>query len=124
MRANGRIPPSVIDNSSRRTSVGSTVKILPNPLQVVHAPCGELKENERGSISLREILHNGQENFSENIWSCTFLGFWAIAKPVSKISPIVTRPSEMFNDCSTASEIRLRMATSGTPLKVSPCLTR
>jgi hypothetical protein len=63
--AKGIIPPSDNDNAGASTRSGSTERIFPIPLQLGHAPWGELNENERGSISGMEILHTGQENFSE-----------------------------------------------------------
>ena len=49
------------------TNLGSTNKSTPKPSHSVHAPNGELKENNLGSISSIVKPLSGQANFVENI---------------------------------------------------------
>ena len=48
----GRIAPSPIDSDGSGTTRSGSISICePRPVQRGQAPCGELKENERGSSS-------------------------------------------------------------------------
>ena len=49
--------------SSGTTSAGSKKVSVPSPSQAGHAPCGEVKENSRGSISSMVKPLTGQANF-------------------------------------------------------------
>ena len=64
--AYGNIPPSLIVNSDENIRFGSTFRIFPKPVQVGHAPSGELNEKVLGSISGRLTLSTGQAKRSEN----------------------------------------------------------
>src|SRR5205085_3618870 len=48
----GRTAPSFSERSGLpKTSSGSGSRLVPRPVHAGHAPCGELNENVRGSIS-------------------------------------------------------------------------
>ena len=65
--AHGRIAPWRIERSGlARTRSGSGSRRVPSPVQVGQAPCGELKENVRGSTSPIEKSPWGQANLCEN----------------------------------------------------------
>src|SRR5687768_273790 len=60
-RDHGEIAPfSRLSAESETMSSGSNSIAMPSPVQAGQAPCGLLKENERGSISPTEMLQTGQ----------------------------------------------------------------
>src|SRR3989338_10976456 len=81
-------------------SHGSSPKkyLEPSPLHAGHAPCGELKEKRRGSISGKEKPSYGHMNFAETICD------------VPSASIIFTSPSDSWSALSIASEARSRAA--------------
>ena len=57
----GASAPARIDfERSGMTIAGSMTSWVPRPVQVGHAPCGELNENERGSSSSIIVPSYGQ----------------------------------------------------------------
>ena len=59
MPAQGAITPSYIEiESSGISNSSSTSSFVPIPVHSVHAPNGELKENDRGSNSSKESSHS------------------------------------------------------------------
>ena len=64
-RAQGRMPPSLMESSGSNTARVSTSLMKPRPLQAGQAPCGELKEKECGSISAKDCPVAGSTRRSE-----------------------------------------------------------
>src|SRR3954468_19223794 len=64
-RAQGRMPPSLMESSGSNTARVSTSLMKPRPLQAGQAPCGELNEKEWGSISAKDCPVAGSTKRSE-----------------------------------------------------------
>src|SRR5258708_24577849 len=60
------IAPSLSVKLGAKTFSSLIFKSEPKPLHISHAPCGELNENKRGSISGSEIPQKLHANFSLN----------------------------------------------------------
>src|ERR1051326_7301790 len=66
----GRMAPSArVSLLFGITKSGSTVSLVPRPLQSGQAPCGELNEKSRGSSSLSDMWPSGHANFWDNTTS-------------------------------------------------------
>ncbi len=70
--------------------------MVPRPLQLGHAPYGELNEKRRGSTSGNDVPSFGQINFDERVFS------------VLSGDSISMRPSDSWSACSIASAKRSR----------------
>ena len=80
---------------------GSNSRVVPSPVQTGHAPCGELNEKLRGSISVSPTTPcTGQENFSEK----------TIASPSTICASAM--PLAIFNAVSSDSMMRTRSGWS------------
>ena len=80
--------------------MGSTFKLCPIPSHSSHAPYGELKENNLGSISSIVKPLSGHENFEEKVIESTFLNFFG---KLSFSYSTTKRPLDKFKAVSTLS---------------------
>ena len=97
----GAIAPSLSESeSSGTTNSSSTSSLVPIPVQSGQAPNGELKENERGSISSKDNPQSWQAMCSENTFS--FRGSVAFRSTKSN----TTNPFANFRAVSIESVIR------------------
>src|SRR5258708_4849325 len=102
------IAPSLSVKLGAKTFSSLIFKSEPKPLHISHAPCGELNENKRGSISGSEIPQKLHANFSLNKRSVNFWGLVAKSSDASSIKEIITKPSASLRDSSTDCDKRLR----------------
>src|SRR3990167_10367982 len=91
-------PSAKLKSSSSNKRFSSKKRSTPNPSQAVQAPKGLLKENNRGSSSLRLKPHCGQENLEEKSHSSRF---------GSSIKAILTMPLALVKAVSKEAERRV-----------------
>ena len=115
----GRIAPFASERSGfARMRSGSGSRRVPSPVHDGQAPCGELKENVRGSISPMEKSPSGHARRSENTRSVEWGSFGAgKAGPerTGSAGAMTTKPSPSRSAVSTESERRLRSSSASTP---------
>ncbi len=105
-RCHGSTAPSRTERSGfARMSSGSGSSRVPMPVHAGQAPCGELNENVRGSISPIEKSPSGQASRSEKRRSGTF----------PSASATRARPSPRRRAVSTESVSRARSASASVP---------